>query len=744
MNNLKVSFFSTFYIIFTIIASLLVVLPEGQVYAQSSSYEIVYTYHTVKSGDKKNDIIRKYGISGSSLIRWNNLKPYERLVPGRKLIVGHRAKFPDLYGVKGESSLVPLNQVSVNHVVKYNDTFSSIAKQYGITVNQLRDWNNMFTTSSLLVGETLLVGFQYRYDKNLVDKLYVDAGLRNSGSSTSSLAGNNTGDDRFSTWETEESSESTSTISPSNNNTTTSTTTTYTEPATHSFIIIEDPPTIPNNSDETYFTIDPPVNIDNSSPAYTDNSRIVVDDNSNETTSPPAANSETKKTTENASSKEQNKKNTNDNTDIAATEQNKQVNPDALFPPSSNTAGEGSNVTNGKQKEGFKEVWAKIKTGITGLASPLLAFLSDKWLYVLGGLMGLFLLFLVLALFRKRKRTRITDIRTVESEAEEEAKAKHINRSNLRSTYDSRLLKFVSVAKDKRDDPEWVQSKFYKYFKKENIKKPEHQKILLEEILEFHRRATPDEQALLEDVYVMSDLATASALKLESYEPQDRIEGINELVEMNIYEALPNIYTLTNDSSPAVSNVAIRSYMVLFMNTPADMMSNPDFELSPEEQNIIVEQIKAMPEYQRPDFISWLKYPNNDVICLALKLIGATRETSAFKKVIPFMVNKDEHIRHTAIQTNLTLQPEQSKLILKKIYVKKDNFYRKEILNIFTQIASEEDLPFLEAALLKSKQQDLRQIAAKAMVQAGPKGSSRLKYLEQLGKISRLDFLEAV
>ncbi len=96
--------------------------------------------HKVKSGENLSLIAKKYGVSVSNLKNWNGL-------PNSKLKVGQRLK------VLGNSSSFTEQKL---HKVQNGDSLWVIAKKYGVSIGDLKDWNNL-KGSSLQIGQVLKV-----------------------------------------------------------------------------------------------------------------------------------------------------------------------------------------------------------------------------------------------------------------------------------------------------------------------------------------------------------------------------------------------------------------------------------------------------------------------------------------------------------------------------------------------------------------------------------------------------------
>ena len=108
--------------------------------------------HIVKSGESLGSIAKKYRISVNQIKTWNNLKS-TMIYPGQKLIV-YSSGAP--MAQAGNSNPVTRSTEQSTHVVKSGENLSIIAKKYKCTVTDLKNWNNLKTTT-LSIGQKLKV-----------------------------------------------------------------------------------------------------------------------------------------------------------------------------------------------------------------------------------------------------------------------------------------------------------------------------------------------------------------------------------------------------------------------------------------------------------------------------------------------------------------------------------------------------------------------------------------------------------
>jgi stage II sporulation protein D len=109
--------------------------------------------HTVKSGESLWTIANYYGMTVDNLRQINGLTSNE-LAIGQILLV--------------EAKSTPPVTTTVTHTVKAGESLYSIANQYGMTVEQVRELNNL-TSTNLSIGQRLVVYYSVKStDANIV------------------------------------------------------------------------------------------------------------------------------------------------------------------------------------------------------------------------------------------------------------------------------------------------------------------------------------------------------------------------------------------------------------------------------------------------------------------------------------------------------------------------------------------------------------------------------------------------
>jgi LysM repeat protein len=108
--------------------------------------------HQVQAKETMFSISKKYGVTIDEIKQWNNLRD-NSLSVGQDLVIKKKASSGSAL-----TATKPNNPVSVKgaHTVAAQETMYSISRQYGVTVQQLKEWNNL-DDSGLQIGQSLVV-----------------------------------------------------------------------------------------------------------------------------------------------------------------------------------------------------------------------------------------------------------------------------------------------------------------------------------------------------------------------------------------------------------------------------------------------------------------------------------------------------------------------------------------------------------------------------------------------------------
>jgi LysM repeat protein len=112
--------------------------------------------HVVAAGETMFSISKAYNVSVDEIKQWNTL-PSNALSVGQELVIKRKnTTTTSAPTTPRTESVPPATSRKGVHTVAQKETMFSIARQYGITVSQLKEWNNL-QGSELSIGQTLFV-----------------------------------------------------------------------------------------------------------------------------------------------------------------------------------------------------------------------------------------------------------------------------------------------------------------------------------------------------------------------------------------------------------------------------------------------------------------------------------------------------------------------------------------------------------------------------------------------------------
>lgn len=111
------------------------------------------TTYIVKSGDSLTKIAKMNGVSLSSLMIANNMSGGTIIKLGQRLTIP-----PAEANISQVENEVRVSTLSLNtHKVQKGENLSRIAAQYGVTVRELMEWNNIIDASRIQIGQVVRV-----------------------------------------------------------------------------------------------------------------------------------------------------------------------------------------------------------------------------------------------------------------------------------------------------------------------------------------------------------------------------------------------------------------------------------------------------------------------------------------------------------------------------------------------------------------------------------------------------------
>ena len=179
--------------LFTVITTLIVLNSLGFKDLQAQNRQ----FHVVKQGETLYSISKVYEVTIDQLRSWNNLS-------GNQLSIGQRLNVsaplrPDspvdsTQQTENSSTQTPINPQNTNnelvrHQVRTGETLFNLSRRYGVSVNDIRTWNNL-NSNLLEIGQVLNI---YTDGRNVVESNPAKPQNQNDVQSSSETSENITG-----------------------------------------------------------------------------------------------------------------------------------------------------------------------------------------------------------------------------------------------------------------------------------------------------------------------------------------------------------------------------------------------------------------------------------------------------------------------------------------------------------------------------------------------------------------------
>ncbi|MFC3018220.1 C40 family peptidase [Virgibacillus litoralis] len=123
--------------------------------SNSTNHTTKSTTYTVKRGDTLSGIASKHNISLTKLMKWNDLDT-TLIYPGNEFVVSEGGA-----GDSGQPDVSPAPDKEVAsskvYTVKSGDSLSAIGSRNGVSVTQLKKWNDL-SSDLILIGQKLNIG----------------------------------------------------------------------------------------------------------------------------------------------------------------------------------------------------------------------------------------------------------------------------------------------------------------------------------------------------------------------------------------------------------------------------------------------------------------------------------------------------------------------------------------------------------------------------------------------------------
>ena len=123
----------------------------------NDSYNTETISYTVQSGDTLSQIASKYGTTVQEIAKINDIQNVNLIYPGQVLKITTNSNIP---GSQSNST------GKTYYTIKRGDTLWGISKKYGVSVQNLEDWNNIQNSNLIYPGQRLILYGNYSSSDN--------------------------------------------------------------------------------------------------------------------------------------------------------------------------------------------------------------------------------------------------------------------------------------------------------------------------------------------------------------------------------------------------------------------------------------------------------------------------------------------------------------------------------------------------------------------------------------------------
>lgn len=132
-------------------------IPESEKPKFAASGRMLFARHRVKKGETIASIAKRYRVSPSTILSYNNINRKKGLVVGQKLrvpVIKVTRVVKSKPGAKSDKARSTLTEAKQLYKIKKGDTLLNIAKRFDVPVAQLKEMNNL-KSNSIRTGQVL-------------------------------------------------------------------------------------------------------------------------------------------------------------------------------------------------------------------------------------------------------------------------------------------------------------------------------------------------------------------------------------------------------------------------------------------------------------------------------------------------------------------------------------------------------------------------------------------------------------
>ncbi len=263
----------------------------------------------------------------------------------------------------------------------------------------------------------------------------------------------------------------------------------------------------------------------------------------------------------------------------------------------------------------------------------------------------------------------------------------------------------------------------------QDISKPLHRKLLLEEILSMRRYIAGKSATKLRELYLTLGFKEESFKQLKSRNWETVVRGITALSAMDIVDAYPVIFKLVSHKHPKINESAMVAHIQL-SSDPLAFLDNYKGLLTEWHQYRMHSALSKLPMEEIPNFDRWMDNENESVVEFVIKMSGLFQQAELAPKLARFLQDDSQAIQLASIKALAIVGTEDAvEPLINAFKQTENNQFKIEIIQTLEMLTSDEDLSFFEQQFT-IKNYDIQMAIAKAMNAIGEKSAQRLEELK--------------
>ncbi len=267
-----------------------------------------------------------------------------------------------------------------------------------------------------------------------------------------------------------------------------------------------------------------------------------------------------------------------------------------------------------------------------------------------------------------------------------------------------------------------------------------HRSTLLKELMSLHRELAGQAAHRLRETYLTLGYKEDSLKKLKNSSWTIRVEGIQELNQMDIKDGYVPLFKLVNDNNKVVRLEAILARMKMDIE-PLSFFKELRKELTDWEHLRIHFLLQKLPLEEVPSFLPFLNHKLLSVQLFSIKMVAIFNQIEAEDQLLKKLGTTNTSINLTILESLAEIGTEKTVEFLHANYEAVDSKLKVSIIKTLLNISGEDEIEFF-ISQLQPEAYDIQLAAANALASLGKKGNQLLNEQIELLPINTQHIIE--